>query len=290
MKYAYFPGCSAESTARDQYLSTLAVARALGIELVEPEGWTCCGSTPAHQANRAWRCPLRPRILLKVRDMGLDMVVSCAACYSRMKMANHEISNNPAVRGSVSPMRSARITTARSGCGILSKCSLKTWDLKRFKKRCQASLDGLKVACYYGCLLVRPHEVTGFDDPENPVLHGQAGRRHGRREPGLAAQGRMLRRVSVAYEDGPGGEAFGFDHRHGEGFRRRLHRGRLPHVPDQSGYAAAGYHEEKPGRRYDMPVMYITQLMGLCLGIAGEDSGLNKLMVSPTESYEKASK
>ena len=51
MKYAYFPGCSAESTARDLYLSTVAVARALGIEFVEPEGWTCCGTTMAHQVD-----------------------------------------------------------------------------------------------------------------------------------------------------------------------------------------------------------------------------------------------
>ncbi len=51
MKYAYFPGCSAESTARDLYRSTLAVARALGIEFAEPEAWTCCGTTMAHQVD-----------------------------------------------------------------------------------------------------------------------------------------------------------------------------------------------------------------------------------------------
>jgi len=48
MKYAYYPGCSADSTARDLYRSTLAVARALNIEMAEPQGWTCCGSTTAH--------------------------------------------------------------------------------------------------------------------------------------------------------------------------------------------------------------------------------------------------
>lgn len=74
MKYAYYPGCSADSTARDQYLSTLAVSRALGIDLVEPEGWTCCGSTPAHQTNRDLASSLAAANLLKVKDMGLDMV------------------------------------------------------------------------------------------------------------------------------------------------------------------------------------------------------------------------
>ena len=52
MKYAYFPGCSAESKARDMHQSTLAVAAALGVELVEPHGWTCCGATAGHQTDR----------------------------------------------------------------------------------------------------------------------------------------------------------------------------------------------------------------------------------------------
>jgi heterodisulfide reductase subunit B len=51
MKIAYYPGCSAESTAKDMHQSTLAVAKALGIEMVEPAGWTCCGATAGHQTD-----------------------------------------------------------------------------------------------------------------------------------------------------------------------------------------------------------------------------------------------
>ncbi|MCX5823328.1 MAG: heterodisulfide reductase-related iron-sulfur binding cluster [Deltaproteobacteria bacterium] len=79
MKYAYFPGCSAESTARDLYLSTVAVARALGIEFAEPEAWSCCGTTMAHQVDHDLSLSLAAANLLKVKDMGLDMVVSCAS-------------------------------------------------------------------------------------------------------------------------------------------------------------------------------------------------------------------
>ena len=66
MRYAYFPGCSAESTARDLYLSTLAVARGLGIEFVEPGGWTCCGTTMAHQVDHDLSLSLAAANLLKV--------------------------------------------------------------------------------------------------------------------------------------------------------------------------------------------------------------------------------
>ena len=101
MKYAYFPGCSAESTARDMHQSTLAVAEALGIELIEPKGWTCCGATAGHQTDRILAAALPAATLVKAKDMGLDLVVNCAACYNRMKVANHEIASNKQVRAKV---------------------------------------------------------------------------------------------------------------------------------------------------------------------------------------------
>jgi len=91
MKYAYYPGCSAHSTARDMHESAVAVAGALGIDLVEPAGWTCCGATAAHQTDPVLAASLPAANLIKVRDMELDMVVNCAACYNRMKVAAAEI-------------------------------------------------------------------------------------------------------------------------------------------------------------------------------------------------------
>ena len=75
--------------------------RALGIELLEPKGWTCCGATAGHQTDRLLAASLPAASLLKVKDMGLEMVVNCAACYNRMKVANHEISTNPEIRKGV---------------------------------------------------------------------------------------------------------------------------------------------------------------------------------------------
>ena len=95
------PGCSSESTARDLNVSALAVVKALGIEFEEPKGWTCCGATAAHQTNRLLAASLPAANLTKVQDMKLDMVVNCAACYNRMKVANHEISAHPEIRQGV---------------------------------------------------------------------------------------------------------------------------------------------------------------------------------------------
>ena len=52
MKYAYYPGCTSESSARDQHVASLAVADALELDFIEPDGWICCGATTAHQTGR----------------------------------------------------------------------------------------------------------------------------------------------------------------------------------------------------------------------------------------------
>jgi heterodisulfide reductase subunit B2 len=281
MKYAYYPGCSAESTARDQYMSTKAVAEALGIDLIVPEGWTCCGSTPAHQVNHDLAISLAAVNLLKVRDMGLDMVVSCASCFSRMKIANHEIMNNTETRERVADALgrdydgSVRV---RHFIEIIHD----DMGLELFRKALTHNLDGLKVASYYGCLLVRPAEVTGFDDPENPVS--------------------MDLLVNAM-----GGESLNWPHKvECCGASLTLTRSDLVVKLSDTiiGMAKDSGADciavacpmcqinldmrqsdilQETGRRYDMPVLYITQLMGLCLGISNNELGLHKLINSPKE-------
>jgi heterodisulfide reductase subunit B len=281
MKYAYYPGCSAESTARDQYMSTKAVAEALGIDLIVPEGWTCCGSTPAHQVNHDLAISLAAVNLLKVRDMGLDMVVSCASCFSRMKIANHEILNNTEARERVADAL-GRDYDGSVRVRHFIEVIVDDLGLELFRKALTHSLDGLKVASYYGCLLVRPTEVTGFDDPENPIS--------------------MDLLVNAM-----GGESLNWPHKvECCGASLTLTRSDLVvklsdtiiGMAKDSGAECIAVacpmcqinldmrqsdilHET--GRRYNMPVIYITQLMGLCLGISNNELGLHKLIQSPKE-------
>ena len=168
MKYAYFPGCSAESTARDMHQSTLAVAQSLGIELVEPKGWTCCGATAGHQTDRILSVALPAATLVKVKDMGLDLIVNCAACYNRMKVANHEIATNQQVRAKVAEAMGRDYDGSVKVRHFL-EVLLEDVGIEAIAAALRGSLAGMKVASYYGCLLVRPNDVTGFDDPENPT-------------------------------------------------------------------------------------------------------------------------
>jgi heterodisulfide reductase subunit B len=278
MKLAYFPGCSAESTARDMHMSSLAVAKVLGIELVEPKGWSCCGATAGHQTDRVLATSLSATNLSKVQDMGLDMVLNCAACFGRMKTANHEL-QNPAMRQKVAEA-TGRDYDGSVNVRHLMDVLLKDVGLDRIKAAVTKSLNGLKVASYYGCLLVRPADVMQFDDPENPTCMDDL-------------------------VEAMGGEALDWPHKV-ECCGGGLSLTRTDLVVSLSdkivGMAKAEGADcmvvacpmcqinldmrqidikKQEGRDHDMPILYITQLLGLALGIAPDQLGLNKLMIAP---------
>jgi heterodisulfide reductase subunit B2 len=285
MRYAYYPGCSAESTARDMHQSTLAVARALGIDLVEPKGWTCCGATAGHQTDRLLAVSLPAANLSKVQDMKLDMMVNCAACYSRMKVANHEIAAHSDIRQGV---REALDRDYDGSVKVrhLLEVLLEDVGLPAIKRAVKRPLNGLKVACYYGCLLVRPPKVMKFDDAENPTSLDRL----------VTAMGGTSLEWPSKVECCGGG----------------LSLSRTDVVVELTGSiidmaASVGADciavscpmcqvnldlrqqdiNKQTGKNYQIPIVYITQLLGLCLGIGPGDLGFEKLMVPATNVLEK---
>ncbi len=284
MKYAYYPGCSAESTARDQYMSVLEVSRALDIELVEPKGWTCCGSTPAHHTDRMLSIALPAANLLMARKMGLDMVVFCAACYNRMKVANHEIRTNPAVKKKISAMLEEEYDGSVKVHHFV-EVLIRDIGVKKLQESFTHSLNRLKVASYYGCLLVRPHEITNFDDPENPMI--------------------MDNLITIM-----GGESIDWPHKveccgGGLSLTRTDIVVELSHSILGMAYAAGARCvtvacpmcqvnldlrqsdiNKTKNSNFLMPVVYITQLLGLCLGIPPAKLGMEKCFVSPQSIIE----
>jgi heterodisulfide reductase subunit B len=279
MKYAYYPGCSAHSTARDMHESCLAVAKALGIELQEIKGWTCCGASAAHQTDRALAASLASANLLLAKGMGMDMVVNCAACYNRSKAANYEVVNSPAMREKVNALLGESYdgsVPVRHFIEVLSQ----DVGLAKLKKAVKRPLRGLKVACYYGCYLLRPPEATGLDDPENPTILEN-----------------LVDTVGGESLDWPGkveccGGALNLT-------RTDITVARSANIIEMAQAAGAEVitvacpmcqtsldlrqqdMAKKAGKAYNMPVLYITQLIGLALGITSEELGCQRLMVPP---------
>ncbi|RLB07842.1 MAG: disulfide reductase [Deltaproteobacteria bacterium] len=159
MKVSYYPGCSLLGTAREYDESNRAVCGALGIELEELEGWNCCGATSAHSTDDYLALALPARNLVIADGKGLDLIVPCSACFLRLKASEKKLLEMPLAdfpyRGSLKVKH-------------LLNFLAEDENIQKIQERVKKPLAGLKVACYYGCLIVRPPKVTGATEPEDP--------------------------------------------------------------------------------------------------------------------------
>ncbi|MBI4790558.1 MAG: CoB--CoM heterodisulfide reductase iron-sulfur subunit B family protein [Chloroflexi bacterium] len=164
MRFSYYPGCSAHSTAREYDASTRAVCRALGIELDELADWNCCGSSSASHTNRELSAALSLRNLILADTHDADLVATCAFCFNRLKTAQKNI--EPSIRQQVEQIAGAPYqgkTRVRHLLDIL----VNDVGLDALKHQVKQPLTRFTAVAYYGCLLVRPRD-GGFDDPEHP--------------------------------------------------------------------------------------------------------------------------
>lgn len=166
-EYAYFPGCSLGSTAADYDQSIKTTFKKLDVKLTELKDWNCCGATPAHQTNRYLATALPLRNVAKAEAMNLDMVIPCAACFSRSKFAIRAIEKDEKFREKILDAVGLPYTGKNKVKNVISVL-VEDIGLDKIKGRVKKKLEGLKVACYYGCLFTRPPEVAEADDAEQP--------------------------------------------------------------------------------------------------------------------------
>jgi heterodisulfide reductase subunit B len=283
MSYVFFPGCSLEGSAWDFRKSSLGVAKALGLKLPEIPDWICCGSTPAHQTDPLLAMALPAKNLLAAR--GKTVAVCCAACYGRLKTANHEIGRDPELRRNVAEVIGSDYDGTTRVMHLL-EILVHEVGVRRLAEAVSHPLGGLKVVTYYGCLLSRPPEVTGFDDPENPTL-----------------MDRVLRAVGAEVVDWPHkteccGAGYGItDVTIVEELALRILE-----MAKAAGACAIATAcplcqlnldlrqqriEQRHGEAFGLPVFFFTQLLGLALGLSKKALGLRSLVVSPTELLAK---
>ncbi len=165
----YYPGCSLHSTAREYNISTMAVSEALGLELVEPKGWVCCGSSPAHrqEPEEALRLPIENLALMEAYGL-TEVTMPCAACFNHTKMAQYELRHDAQKAEQINHQTSHHYQDK-----IKVKTIIETFQEHAGKEKVAQTvkkpLKGLKVVAYYGCLLTRPPQVTEAEHPENPT-------------------------------------------------------------------------------------------------------------------------
>jgi heterodisulfide reductase subunit B len=279
MKYAYFPGCSQESTAEEYNRSLLAVARALGVmELEEIPDWNCCGATPAAAiVSPTLPTSLAARNLSIARDMGMDQIVApCAACYKNLRKASHDLQHHEELRaltrGTLDNRRLGRVPEVRHPLDVVVN------DVGVDNIPVEKPLRGLKVACYYGCLLTRP--ANGFDDIEYPE-----------------SMERLLEALGAETVFWPyktkccGGGIYMFH----EKVSFAMSADVMAHAKAAGANVIAvgcpfcqlllDLYQDKleaiKQTTFNLPIIFFTQLMGIAMGLDRGELGLEKLIVSP---------
>ncbi|MBN2254610.1 MAG: CoB--CoM heterodisulfide reductase iron-sulfur subunit B family protein [Deltaproteobacteria bacterium] len=169
MKVSYYPGCSLHATGKEYDESMKAVSGALDITLQEVDDWVCCGASSAHMTNYKLSVALPARSIIAAEKENLDVMVPCAACFNRFKMAQHHLRHDDAlkaeVEGIVGDTYQDSVAVRNPIDIIYTDIGLETIEAKVTRK-----LTGLKPVSYYGCLLLRPPEVCEFENYENPYM------------------------------------------------------------------------------------------------------------------------
>jgi heterodisulfide reductase subunit B2 len=166
MKFGIYPGCSLTGSARDYNESVFALAKAFGLDFMQIPDWNCCGATAAHNLNKELSLALPARILALAEKSGMDeIIVPCAACYSRLVVTQHELKKNPELKNRICEVIEMDY---RGTSGILNVIE---WIDKYITPKLEEKIIkpfNYKVACYYGCLLVRPDKILNYDRAEDP--------------------------------------------------------------------------------------------------------------------------
>jgi succinate dehydrogenase / fumarate reductase cytochrome b subunit len=172
VKVAYYKGCLASLSAKELDSSTKALAPKLGIELDELESVTCCGAGDIHEAEPDYYLHLNARILAYGEATGAETLMTiCNVCTLNLRQANWQLQNEPELLERVNRNLAAVGVPPYSG-NIEVRHML--WLIaegdgyERLKEVAHRGLKGLRVAPFYGCQILRPSKILGFEDPDRP--------------------------------------------------------------------------------------------------------------------------
>lgn len=172
MKIAYYPGCTLKAHGKNFEESALCTLKALGIEVVEIPRWNCCGTVFSLTADDVIHHVAPIRNLIRAQEAGFNSIVTlCAMCYNTLKRSKARYDENHDTRDKINRFMDEEKINLNGSFKILHYLELLRDEIKleNLAEKIVKPLKGLKVASYYGCLLVRPKEI-GFDDMENPTV------------------------------------------------------------------------------------------------------------------------
>lgn len=263
-----------DGTAREYGESLEAVAETLGIDLKELKDWGCCGTSSAHVTDDGLALGLAARNLEIAAKTGLDLLVPCAACYSRLKNADRDLREGFKTEGFRGEYQ-GDFQIKHAGDFFRDNVAPALIAEKVVKP-----LGGLNVVCYYGCLITRPPKVTGAADPDDPTAMDDisgilgasvkpwsyktdcCGASHILTLPQVAYR-MVAKLLDMAAEAGAEAIVCGCP----------MCQSNLDSWQEQIS--------EETGKSYDMPIFFFTELMGLAFGHPDVNKWFGRHAVNP---------
>ena len=275
LQYALFTGCTAKESTPEQLMSTYAVAKKLGIEMIELTEASCCGASHLQDFDDFLSLVLNARNIAYAEKHDLTMVTICNTCQLNSAMTKHRLDKDPELKARVNE-KLAEIGLEYKGTSDIKHflyAIIDDFGLEKLKSMVTKPLSRFNIAPFYGCHNIRPSELQNGDNPYNPT---------------------SLDELIVAC----GGESVQYEEKNKCcGFHVEL---QAPHTAAVlTGNALAGAMDgdadwmvtpcplchlkldtqadsagKAVGREFDMPVLHMQQMVGLALGCTPQELGL----------------
>jgi len=248
----------------------------LGMTLIEPKGWTCCGSSAAHRCDPEAAVELPMENLALIERSGFtEVTMPCAACFNRHKAALYEIRHSNQRKSHVDK-KLGYAYEDRVEVSTLTEAILNRVGPETVAEKVKTPLSELKVVCYYGCLLTRPPAVTGARHPENPTDMDEL----------VAATGAQV--LDWSYKTVCCGASHSVTR---PDIVQKLGANLIDHAREAGAEAIVVAcplcHTNLDARQFQMdvespmPVLFFTQLMALALGLPENTAAFHKNLVDP---------
>ncbi len=282
MRFAYYPGCSAKSTCAELNQATHKVAAKLGLELVQLDGGTCTGAREIRAIDPAGFLALNVRILALAEREALPLMTVCNTCTLNLLDANTAFSEDARLAREVN----AKLAGEDLHYSGSTRISHFLWVLfeefgeERLRRMVVNPLVGLDVAAFYGCHITRPPRQYGYVDSRNNIALEKLAEILGCRPVDYSGRTECCGFHTAAHDERVAIKLTGnhIASAKAEGASMMVTPCPLCHT------VLDGFQKEIErdlGKRLDMPVLHLPQLVGLALGMSPGDLGLERHVVPP---------
>lgn len=278
-KYAYFPGCSLEKIALSYNHSSVETAKMLDVELLELEDWNCCGATTYFHVDQLLAYTLVARNLAQAEKEGLDFVAPCSACFKNAYFTNKYIKEDPDLSEHINYALEEDDLQFNGDINVHHIIDIYANEVgyEEIKAKVKNPLEGLKVAAYYGCQIVRPRK--GDEDLEDPQFFEEIVKAIGAEPVEFPDRLRCCSASLIMTS-----------RRAALDMVRKILQNAVDSGADVIATACPLCQvnlecyqlqvNDEFGTHFKMPVMYFTQLMGLAMGLSKKKLGIGKELVS----------